>query len=88
MFSGPFTQSQQFLDVWTKLTSEQIARFEQMTAQYEEAQQKALERACEAIDETARLMKESISYAAHLSDEWRKIAVEQGKKAAETAAKA
>ncbi|MBK6514581.1 MAG: hypothetical protein IPM79_32810 [Polyangiaceae bacterium] len=82
MFPGSFTQPQQFVDAWTKMTAEQVARFEQMTAQYEEMQQKAMERAFEAIDESARLMKESLSYATKLSDEWRKITVENGKKAA------
>lgn len=82
MFPGSFSQPQQFVDAWTKMTAEQLARFEQMTAQYEEMQQKAMERAFEAIDESARLMKESLTYATKLSEEWRKISVENGKKAA------
>ena len=36
MFPGSFTQPQQFVDAWTKMTAEQVARFEQMTAQYED----------------------------------------------------
>ena len=85
MFGGPFTQPQQFFDAWTKLSAEQIARFEQMTAQVEDLQQKAFVRACEAIDESARLMKESMTYSLKLQDEWRKITLEAGKKAGEAA---
>ena len=36
-----------------------------------------------AIDDTARLMKESIQYAQQLSEEFRKLSLENSKKAAE-----
>ena len=85
MFNAPFTQPQQFLETWAQLTAEQMARIEQMTAQVEELQAKSLERAYEAIDESAKLMKESLAYAAKLSDEWRKITVEAGKRASANA---
>jgi len=83
MFANSFLQSQQVLDVWTKMTSEQIARMDQMADQLHKLNGQAVEKAREAIDETARLMKESISYATALSTEWRKITVDATKKAAE-----
>ncbi len=83
MFGANFTQPQQFLEAWTKMSAEQMARIEKMTSEYEGLQEKALARAIEAIDESSRLFKESLTYAARLSDEWRKVTIEAGKKAAE-----
>lgn len=83
MFGTPFVQPQQFMDAFAKMSAEQLERMEQMTAQFEEMQQKTLARAYEAIDESARLMKESIAYTVKLSEEWRKITVDATKKAAE-----
>lgn len=71
------------MDAFAKMSAEQLERMEQMTAQFEEMQQKTLARAYEAIDESARLMKESIAYTVKLSEEWRKITVDATKKAAE-----
>lgn len=82
MFGTPFVQPQQFVDAFAKMSAEQLERMEQMTAQFEEMQQKTLTRAYEAIDESARLMKESIASAVKLSEEWRKITVDATKKAA------
>ncbi len=85
MFTNAFSQSQHWLDLWVKATQEQTARMEQMAEQLQEAQGQAVERSREAIDETARLMKESLSYAVQLSTEWRKITLEATKKATEIA---
>jgi hypothetical protein len=85
MFTSPFTQSQQFVDAWNQLSAEHVARMEAMTAQYEEMRRLSIARMTEAVDESARLFKESIAYATTLSDEWRKIALEATKKAAQNA---
>ncbi len=83
MFSNPFLQSQQMLDVWTKLTNDQVARMDQMAEQLHKLNGQAVDKTRQAIDETARLMKESLTYATDLSTEWRKITVDATKKAAE-----
>jgi len=83
MFTNPFVQSQQFLDLWAKATQEQIARMDQMSEQLHKMQGQAVERTREAIDETARLMKESLAYSTQLSTEWRKISLDATKKAAD-----
>lgn len=85
---GQFVQPQQFVEMFTKASAAEFARIEEMQKQFEDAQKKALVRAFEAIDESARLMKESLGYAVKLSDEWRKITVENTKKAAATVQKA
>lgn len=39
-------------------------------------QQRAAEQARAAIDESARVMKETVAYGQRLSDDWRKLATE------------
>ena len=86
MFTNPFMQSQQMLDTWSKLTQEQIARMDQMAEQMFKLQGQAVTRTRDAIDETARLMKESLTYATELSGEWRKITLDATKRAADAVA--
>jgi predicted transcriptional regulator len=83
MFTNPFVQPQQMLEIWTKATQEQLARMDKMAEQVQSMQGQAVERTKEAIDETARLMKESVAYATALSNEWRKVSLEATKKATE-----
>lgn len=83
MFTNPFLQSQQFLDLWVKSTQEQIARMDQMAEQLHKVQGQAVERTREAIDESARLMKETLNYSVQLQTEWRKITLDATKKAAD-----
>lgn len=82
---GQFVQPQQFLEMFSKASAAELARMEQMQKQFEDLQKQAITRTFEAIDESARLMKESLSYAVKLSEEWRKITIENTKKAAATA---
>lgn len=58
-----------------KLAEEQLSRVESLFAEVEKAQVKSLEQTTEAIDEAARLMKESFGYANKLGAEWRKLAL-------------
>jgi hypothetical protein len=83
MFNTPFVQSQQMLEMWTRATQEQLARMDKMAEQVQSMQGQAVDRTKEAIDETARLMKESLVYATALSAEWRKVTLEATKKATE-----
>jgi len=83
MFTNPFLQSQQMLDAWSKMTQDQIARMDQMAEQMHKLQGQAVTRTQSAIDETARLMKETLTYATDLSTEWRKITLDATKRAAD-----
>lgn len=84
MFQTPFVQSQQFMDAWIKMTQEQLARMEQMQESVQKLQGQAIERTREAIDESARLMKETLNYTTQLSEEWRKVTTDAVKKATES----
>lgn len=68
-------------DAWKKMLDEQTTR---MTGLYEEmakTEAARMTQAAEAVDEMARLTKESFSYMAQLSGEWRKLTMEVAKKA-------
>ena len=84
MFYPGFTQPQQILDMWTKATKDHLDRMEQLGEQLSKAQGQGVERAQQAIDESAKLMKESMTYALNLSREWQKLSLEMTKKATES----
>jgi hypothetical protein len=84
MFMPGFTPPNQFFDLWTRAAKEHVERMEQLGEQLAKAQGQSVERAQQAIDEGAKLMKESLSYGLSLSSEWRKLNVEVMKKASET----
>jgi hypothetical protein len=95
MFTNPFVQSQQMFDSWSKMTQsffgeEHVARMdqmaEQMAAHTQRLQGEAVTRTRDAIDETARLMKESLTYATELSGQWHKITLDATKRAADAVA--
>jgi hypothetical protein len=95
MFFDAFVQSQKALDLWTRLTQEQLVRMGEMAKQADVVGGQATVRTREAIDETARLMKASLDYASDLGAEWRRITLDvanqvtsQAAPAAASAAKA
>jgi hypothetical protein len=88
VFTSPMMQSQQFVETWAKLSAEQLTRMAELTAQVGELQAKALERTCAAIDESARLMKESLAATTKLTEEWRTIAQAGAAKMVDVAEKA
>jgi hypothetical protein len=67
--------------VFEKMTEENVARAESFFGEVEKMQAKGVEQAHQAIDEYARLMKESMNYATKLGGEWRKLAVASSKQA-------
>ncbi len=83
MFWNPFVQSQQTSEVWTKAWKDSAARFDAFTKEAEKAEQHTFERTNEAIEESARLTKETFAYAQKLNAEWRRITLESLKKTGE-----
>jgi hypothetical protein len=89
------TQSQQTgwappgADFYRKLAEEQIGRMSAAFGELDKVQARILEQArqaideSEAIDESARLAKESMAYMAELGAEWRRIAMDAGRQAGE-----
>jgi hypothetical protein len=81
MFMPNFTQPQHFVEIWTQAAEANLERLEQLSEQLAKVQGQGVERARAAIDESAELMKESMTYALTLGDEWRKLGFEMTKKA-------
>lgn len=55
---------------------EQLKRWDALQKEMAKLEQKNLEQARLMIDESAKMMKESLEYSAKLSAEWRKLALE------------
>lgn len=81
MFFTPFTQPQQLFTAWQSLMAEQAGRLDEMATQMAEAEQVAMARAHEAIDEYAKLMKASLRYNQQLAAAWRTQVAEATKTA-------
>jgi hypothetical protein len=81
MFYPQFAQPQQFFDLWKKMVEGQVTRIEALNDQLSSASEVTVTRASEAIDESAKLMKASLSYSRELADEWRKQSLEVTKQA-------
>ena len=64
-----------------KMAEENTARLESMRGEWEKMQQKGIEQAHVAVDEYARLMKDSMNYATRLGAEWQKLALASSKQA-------
>jgi hypothetical protein len=84
MFMPGFTSPNAFFDLWTRAAKDHLDRMEQLGEQLAKAQGQGVERAQQAVDESAKLMKESLSYALTLSNEWRKLNLDMAKKASES----
>ncbi len=67
---------------WKKMVDDQIARMELGFAEVARAQEQALTQSRQAIDEVAKLSKESLDYMGQLSAEWRKLTLEATRNAA------
>ncbi len=74
---------QQGMDAWRKTVEEQTARLGSMVEELDAIQQKQVEQTTQALDEYAKLVKESFSYAANLTAQWRRLALESSKRTAE-----
>jgi hypothetical protein len=68
---------------WTKMLGDTLARMELAGAEIARVQEQALEQNRHAIDEMAKLSKDSFNYFGQLSTEWRKLTLEATRKAAE-----
>lgn len=76
MFWTPFSQPQQFPDFWMKAMKDHFTRLETMQKEMERLEHEGAARFEAAVEESAKLTKESIAYAQKLSSDWRKITFE------------
>lgn len=72
-----------FYNPFRGLIEEQLKRTEAFWKDVAEMEAKNAEQARAAIDESAKLMKETLDYGLKLSAEWRKMAMEATKRAAD-----
>ena len=77
MQDGVFSQMQHAaLAAWQKQVEEQMARTLAIYGRVAELETKGAAQATTAIDEWARLMKETLAYQAELGAEWRRLSLE------------
>lgn len=77
------SQAQQFKDTWTKMVDDHVVR---ITGAWDEAakvEAKGLEQAASAIDELAKIQKETLNYFGNLTAEWRKLGLDATKRTAD-----
>src|SRR5690606_18378547 len=72
----PFSQWGKVVGAWQKMADDSMARTNAFFAEIEKAEAKRVERAESAIEELARMQKETIAYGAQLGAEWRKVSLE------------
>jgi len=81
MFYPNFAQPQQYFELWKKMVDGHISRLEALNEQLNTAGELSVTKFSEAVDETAKLMKASLSYTNELAGEWRKQSLEVTKQA-------
>lgn len=84
MFFTPFTTpSNPVVDFWTKAWKDHLGRVDTMQKEMERLEAQTYERTLEALDESAKMTRESVAYFQKLNAEWRKVTLEGVKKAGE-----
>jgi hypothetical protein len=79
------SQAQQSANPFETLAADQMARFTALSEQMASYEREGAERAQKAVDEMARLTKESIAHTLKLTEEWRKLSMETMQRSAEMA---
>jgi flagellar biosynthesis component FlhA len=77
------SQVREAQSAWKKAADEQLARMELAYGEVARMQEQSLEQSRHAVDEMAKLTKDSFNYFGQLSAEWRKLSLEATRKAAE-----
>ncbi|MEL6543904.1 MAG: hypothetical protein AAFQ82_04715 [Myxococcota bacterium] len=70
-------------ETWRKFADENLARTNTMLEELSKFEASSREQFVKAIDEGARMMHESVNYAAQLSGEWRKATLDATQKTIE-----
>ncbi|MBK6684547.1 MAG: hypothetical protein IPG45_08735 [Deltaproteobacteria bacterium] len=66
-----------------KVAEENYARMEAYFADWQKLQEKQIKEMQAAVDESAKLFKESLTYGAKMAAEWQKISMQTTKQAAQ-----
>lgn len=76
-------QSQQFYSFWKTAVSNQVSLLESFYQELGKHQGEAISRAGTTLDEATRLTKDSVNQAQQLVGQWRKLLLENARKAAD-----
>lgn len=76
-------QSQQMKDAWNKMVTEQTDRIAAMYDEMAKLESKGFEQTRNAIEESTKLVRSSLEYQMQLAAEWRKLALDATRRAAE-----
>ncbi len=74
------SQTQQTVDAWRRMLEEQMERLDAMFEELGRLEARSMEQTRAAIDEGAKLMKESLAYATEISAEWRRLTLDAAKR--------
>ncbi|MBX3199126.1 MAG: hypothetical protein KF850_10940 [Labilithrix sp.] len=77
----PFAQWGKVFETWQKVTDDAVARTSAFYAEVEKAEAKRVERAERAIEEMAKLQRETLAYGVQLGADFRKMSLEAVQKA-------
>jgi hypothetical protein len=80
---NPSQTQQVAIDEWKKAVEAQVTRVQAFNDELARFEQKGLEHMKTAIEESNKLARESMAYIAQLSAEWRKLALEATRRAAD-----
>ena len=86
-----FSQWGKVFETWQKMSEESLVRANAFFAEVEKAEAKRLEQSEAAINEFAKMQRETLAYGAQLGAEWRKATLDAFQRAsafASSAAKA
>lgn len=83
MIENATSQVHKLQETWKSLVDEQTTRMASLYDEVAKAEAKRLEQTAQAVDELARLTKDSLGYFTRLSTEWQKVGLEATKRASE-----
>ncbi|MDB4995890.1 MAG: hypothetical protein JWM74_3322 [Myxococcaceae bacterium] len=77
------SQTQQFAGAFQKTWNDHVARVASIYEEVGKVEAKQVEQVTTAVDEMAKLTRETLSYTAQLAAEWRRLSLEATRKSTE-----
>jgi Zn finger protein HypA/HybF involved in hydrogenase expression len=77
------SQVQQVVGVWQKSWNDHVSRVTSIYEEVGKVEAKQVEQVTTAVDEMAKLTRETMSYGAQLAAEWRRLSFEAARKSTE-----
>lgn len=83
MSDSKVSQVREAQNAWKKMMDDQLVRMELAFGEAARMQEQGLEQSRAAVDEMAKLTKDSINYFGQLQKEWQKLTLDAAKKSAD-----